>query len=123
MMIHDLKIHPGPFTAVLDGTKTHEIRKADRPFEVGDVLHLREWDPVPTEHAVNEPPVYARGYTGRECRVEVTHISRRGTWGLPADLCVMSIRLVGVSRCEDCDPSFGCFSGNAPCSKQPKEST
>jgi hypothetical protein len=26
-----------------------------------------------------------------------------------------------ASRCEDCDPSFGCFDGSTPCSKQPME--
>ena len=94
MTTHELKTWPGPFAAVRDGTKTHDIRPADRPYAVGDVLHLREWDPTTTEHMVNEPPVYPRGYTGRSIDVEVTYLSSGGSWGLPANLCVMSIRKV-----------------------------
>lgn len=78
-MIHDLKAWPEPFAAILAGNKTHEIRKADRPFAVGDTLRLREWDPK------------GEAYTGREIAADVTHLSAPGTWGLPADLCVMSI--------------------------------
>lgn len=40
MTTHTLKTHPAPFQAVLDGSKRHEIRKADRPFAVGDVLEM-----------------------------------------------------------------------------------
>src|SRR5688500_5918925 len=80
-MIHDLKTWPGPFAAVRAGLKLHEIRRADRPFAEGDMLHLREWDPA-TEQ-----------YTGAEVRVHVTHVTAAGEWGLPPDLCVMSIAI------------------------------
>jgi hypothetical protein len=89
-VIHELKTWPDPFAAVLDGTKTHEIRVADRPYAVGDVLHLREWgtdDWRRMDHA----------YTGRECRVEVTYLSSGGSWGIPVGLCVMSIRIADAS--------------------------
>jgi hypothetical protein len=99
-MIHDLKIHPGPFAAVYAGTKTHEIRKADRPYAVGDVLHLREWVPGTiriraggAEIELPSEPTTGH-YTGRSLRVEVTYLSAGGTCGLPVDLCVMSIRKV-----------------------------
>lgn len=87
MTTHDLKTWPAPFFAVLDGTKTHEIRVADRPFAVGDVLHLREWVPLPN----GGREAY---YTGRSVDVEVTYLSSGGSWGLPDNLCVMSIRLL-----------------------------
>lgn len=93
-MIHDLKIWPVPFRAVLSGAKRHEIRVNDRSYAVGDILHLREWVPEDQEDAVYE----AGGgwndanYTGRTIDVEVTHMTKGGEWGLPNDLCVMSIR-------------------------------
>jgi hypothetical protein len=90
-MTHDLKTWPEPFTAVLNGTKTHEIRVADRPFAVGDTLHLREYNRASS--------LGQGGYTGRSCRVEVTYISAGGMWGLPANLCAMSIRKVDPPRC------------------------
>jgi len=51
---HELKTWPEYFEAVLDGTKTFELREDDRKFSPGDELHLREWDPRTED------------YTGRE---------------------------------------------------------
>lgn len=77
--VHNLKTWPEPFNAICNGHKTHEVRKNDRGFKVGDILHLHEWDPQTQE------------YTGRWTNVRVNYISEGGTFGLPADLCVMSI--------------------------------
>ena len=43
-MIHSIKISPKYFDAVETGIKPFEVRKNDRPFAVGDVLSLNEWD-------------------------------------------------------------------------------
>jgi len=80
-MTHELKTWPEAFRDIKLGSKKHEIRKADRNFNVGDTLHLREWDPFKTE------------YTGETVDVTVTYITREGLWGLPADICVMSVSL------------------------------
>lgn len=45
MIEHELKLHPRYFNRVADGTKTFEIRKNDRDFQVGDRLLLKEFDP------------------------------------------------------------------------------
>ena len=82
-MIHDLKTWPDPFAALKAGVKTHEVRKNDRGFKVGDTLLLREWDP------------YAQIHTGRQINASVTYISEGGTFGLPPELCVMSIKVTG----------------------------
>lgn len=78
-MTHVLKTWPKPFSAILTFHKRHEVRRADRDFQVGDLLHLREYNPETQQ------------YTGRECSCRVNYITRPGTFGLPADLCVMSI--------------------------------
>lgn len=80
-MIHELKTWSGSFMAIAMGNKTHDIRKADRLFSVGDVLFLREWDPD------------LRVYSGRQVYVNVTYVTKLGEWGLPSDVCVMSVRL------------------------------
>lgn len=43
-MGHDLKILPEYFKEVIKGIKTFEIRKNDRPYQVGDTLVLHEWE-------------------------------------------------------------------------------
>ena len=43
--VHELKTWPKYFEAIVENTKTFEIRKNDRGFEVGDVLELLEFDP------------------------------------------------------------------------------
>ena len=42
--IHELKTWPQFFDSIVDGTKTFELRKDDRGFEVGDAVLLRECD-------------------------------------------------------------------------------
>ena len=61
-MIHDLKILPEYFSAILSGDKTFEVRSVkDRTFQMGDELKLREW-------------LAGTGYTGRELAVKVTYV-------------------------------------------------
>lgn len=45
-MIHELKTWPRFYGPINAGIKNFEIRMNDRGFDVGDVLILREYDPV-----------------------------------------------------------------------------
>lgn len=54
MKMHELKIQPEYFDAVLKGKKTFEIRKNDRNFKEGDLLLLREFDPVSAQYTEQE---------------------------------------------------------------------
>lgn len=83
-MTHDLKIDPEYFDDVAAGHKAFELRRADRPYAVGDTLRLREFGRLP-EHP-------AQGYTGRECRVRVNYILRDVPgFGLADGFCLLSI--------------------------------
>lgn len=62
MAIHHLKILPEYFNLVKRKTKTFEIRKNDRNYQVGDTLSLREFDSV-------------IGYTGRILERKITYIT------------------------------------------------
>jgi hypothetical protein len=42
-MLHELKTWPFYYQAVKSGKKTFEVRRNDRFFQVGDILHLREY--------------------------------------------------------------------------------
>lgn len=78
-MIHNLKILPGYFVKVVDGSKKFELRKDDRGYKVGDTLLLREFDGEKRE------------YTGREIRKEVTYILKGGMYGLQKGYVIMSL--------------------------------
>lgn len=79
MATHQLKTWPVPFRAVLSGKKRYEIRKNDRDFKVGDILVLNEYRPR------------SKKYTGSNCVMVVTYMTHGGEWGLPCDLCVLSL--------------------------------
>jgi hypothetical protein len=58
MAEHTLKCWPSFFADVADGSKTFEVRRNDRNFQVGDTLRLLEYVPD-------------YDYTGDECSVKV----------------------------------------------------
>jgi len=71
MKIHTLKTWPEYFEAILNGTKTFEVRKNDRNFKVGDRLDLIEFDP-------NLP---IRGQlTGKHCHRFISYILDTNTF-------------------------------------------
>jgi Domain of unknown function (DUF3850)/Antitoxin VbhA len=82
MTEHELKTWPEHLQAVKRGVKTLEIRRDDRGYQAGDVLHLREWEPN------------GKGYGGEELRVRVTHVLPGGQFGLVDGYVAMSIRPV-----------------------------
>ena len=63
--VHKLKIWPKYFKAVMDGTKTFEVRYNDRRFKVGDRLDLFEFDPKVGDNGE---------YTGNHCHRYVSYI-------------------------------------------------
>lgn len=79
MALHELKTWPEYFQAVIDGIKPFEVRKADRNFQVGDVLMLREWSPQ-TEK-----------YSGRHIGKFVSCILHGGKFGIAPDYVVMGL--------------------------------
>lgn len=75
---HDLKCWPEFFQPLIEGRKPFDYRLNDRDFQVGDVLHQREFVPDPDPDAK-----YAQGgsekpedgfYTGRSIRHRVIYM-------------------------------------------------
>lgn len=81
-MIHELRIWPENFEAILSGRKRHEVRKADRVFRAGHEIQFLEWNYMGTG-----------AYTGRELKAVITNITSENTYGLPPDICVFSFEL------------------------------
>ena len=80
-MTHELKIQPQYFEDIISGTKTFEIRKNDRNYQVGDVLTLREFN--------------NGEYTNRFIRKRVAYIHHGdGNFGIEQGYCVMALRNV-----------------------------
>lgn len=80
---HHLKTHPEQYQAVIDGRKKFEVRKDDRGFNEGDVLHLEEWDPETED------------YTCRVGKFRVTYLLRGSAFGtIPKGVVIMSIESV-----------------------------
>lgn len=78
-MQHELRCWPEHYAPVDSGAKTVELRLNDRNYQVGDTLHLREYEPI------------ERHYTGRASFYRVTHIVQGGPWLTPGYV-AMSIR-------------------------------
>lgn len=76
---HQLKCWPSSFQALWDGTKTYEVRKNDRGYQVGDTLQIMEYD------------VGLNYYTGRMIGATVTYMTSGPDFGLPEGMCVMAV--------------------------------
>lgn len=77
-MIHQLKLSSKYFDDVQNGTKTFEVRKNDRGFNVGDILILKE-------------VVENDKYTGRTIKVKVTYFF--SLFGLASGYCVLGVKV------------------------------
>lgn len=97
-MTHLLKTWPGEFEAVRRGDKWHEVRKSDRNFQQGDSLILAEWNPAVFEAEMQSRPdmpkedAERKAFTGRKLLRVVGYVTKAGSWGLPKDVCVFSLR-------------------------------
>jgi len=80
MKVHKLKCWPEHFQQVKAGLKLAEVRKDDREYQVGHILHLREWDPA------------TESYTEDEVFRIVTHILQGGQFGVEPGYVVMSLK-------------------------------
>jgi hypothetical protein len=80
-MTHELKTWPMYFMGLLDGSKTFEVRKHDRPFNVGDTLLLREYR------------LSSKEYTGRELRRVITYVMSNASSSVVAPgYCILGIK-------------------------------
>lgn len=80
-MTHALKVLPEFYDAVLNGSKTFELRKFDRPFMPGETIILQEY--------------IKPAYTARELELKITHVLYAGkVAGLMKNFCIISFNPV-----------------------------
>lgn len=82
---HELKTLPNFFEGLFTGSKTFEIRKNDRNFQVGDFLWLREYDPAKSI------------YTGRSIRKRITYMTN---FAQQAGVVVMGLGIAPYEQAE-----------------------
>lgn len=88
MTIHVLKSWTQFFKHIKEGRKTHELRKNDRGYKVGDTCQFQEYD------------ITTGQYTGNECKAQITFLTDRqfpcafSSAVLPADYCILSLKLI-----------------------------
>lgn len=95
-MIHELKQLPCYFDDVISGKKTFEVRKADRHYQVGDLLALNEYDSGKKE------------YTGNSCLVYVDYILNDNEY-CKEGYVVMGIKPRWIGKAAERDYSVPCF--------------
>jgi hypothetical protein len=88
-MKHELKTWPVFYDDVEAGAKCFEIRKNDRNFEVGDILHLFKYIPdSQTQHKTGK-------FTGDSIMVQINYtIHLDAIPGMPAGFIGMGIELI-----------------------------
>ena len=57
---HRLKCWPVFYADIVNGSKTFELRRDDRGFQVGDLLILQEWDPEDEEYGMYQQMIETR---------------------------------------------------------------
>jgi len=82
---HNLKTWPSHFKDLMAHKKRYEVRKNDRDFQEGDVLHLLEYDP--SDDGTGRPG----GYAGAWGDFKVTHILHGGMFGIEPGYCVLGL--------------------------------
>lgn len=91
MRTHELKSWTPFFVQLLAGTRTHELRRNDRGYAIGDRLVLREYDQT------------AGAYTGRTLTVAVTSMTSLSEPcavsgdGLHPNFCILSVQRVDAA--------------------------
>ena len=107
MKLHELKIKDEYFNAIIEGKKTFELRKNDRDYQVGDLIHFVEvyrdimliggipaFDIVKNKTATKE---YTREFKGYEKNLfEITYILKNvPEYGLDKDYCILGVKKIG----------------------------
>lgn len=87
MKLHEIKIKEDYFNAILRGEKTFELRKNDRDYKVGDLIHFIDIKQSNSDNCdcdiyINEDDLY-----------KITYILKNvEEYGLDKDYCILGIK-------------------------------
>jgi hypothetical protein len=86
--VHHVKSWAQYFGPITTDQRTHDLRRNDRDYKVGDTMILEEFDPT------------TQKYTGQKCEVEITSMTSMSqpcavsSEALDPAFCILSIRRV-----------------------------
>ena len=86
MKLHELKIKEDYFNAILRGEKTFELRKNDRDYKVGDLIHFIKTDGL--EYFGHSRDVYRITYVLKDVP----------EYGLDKDYCILGIKKLKIDE-------------------------
>lgn len=100
-MIHEVKCYPKYFERLKSGAKPFEVRKKDRPYQIGDLLAVNEFAPFDYKFSSAEMcedfsrVVNGAGrYSGEHLLFKITYILDDPQY------CKDDTVILGLARCE-----------------------
>ncbi len=89
MKLHILKIKEEYFHAILDGVKTFELRKNDRNYQVGDLIHFKDVEGEEFNYCFfSSDDEYAEKIV-----FQITYVLKNvPEYGLDKDYCILGIK-------------------------------
>ena len=91
MKLHELKIKEEYFNAILRGEKTFELRKNDRDYQVGDLIHFVDIDG--NNHIIGNP------FYNKKLVFQITYILQNvPQYGLDKDYCILAIKKLEIKE-------------------------
>lgn len=100
-MIHEVKCYPQYFERLKSGTKPFEVRKKDRPYQIGDLLAVNEFAPFDYKFSSDDMfEEFSRVISGTG-RYSGAHLLFRITYVLDdPQYCKDDTVILGLARCE-----------------------
>ena len=99
-MMHSVKCSPNYFTALQNGNKTFEVRRKDRPYQIGDLIAVNEFADFDYEYGSDEmrekfSRISDNGRYSGECLLfKITYILDDTKY------CKSDTVILGLARCE-----------------------
>lgn len=100
-MIHEIKCYPEHFGSLKSGTKPFEVRKKERPYQIGDLLAVNEFAPFDykfsSDDMFEEFSRVVNGvgrYSGDCLMFKITYILDDPQY------CKDDVVILGLARCE-----------------------
>lgn len=92
MKVHELKIKAKYYSEICKGIKTFELRKNDRDYQVGDIIHFTV---IPDETTTEET---CEGLNTYPNLVRIIYILQDvPEYGLKEGYCILAIKIASIS--------------------------